>query len=222
MHNVTPSTCLPTWIKHGRRPCTMSPLQPVYWLGLSMAKGHAQRHPPPPRLRRGQAEPGYSWFQKCSPSFVVYLCLRVGTRDFPCQDIAHYLMSKVWSEREHSAHKLSSSIDYQLILISCVQKSVEYKGSKQLNVLVRATLCTFLFLVPFGLLICFISVVHIHVSSLGTSHSHRQFQDFLDVYSTSKMAMIILNFIFWFCHQQNPLVSDFIVSKMWIVRFCWW
>ena len=95
----------------------------------------------------------------------------MGTRDFPYQDIAHYLMSKVWSEREHSVYKLLNSIDYQLMLISCVQKSVEYKGSKQLNVLVRATLCTLLFSVPFFLLICFILVVHIHVSSLGTSHS---------------------------------------------------
>jgi len=37
-------------------------------------------------------------------------------------------MSKVWSECKYSVRKLSSRIDYQIMLISCVQKSAKYKG----------------------------------------------------------------------------------------------
>jgi len=38
---------------------------------------------------------------------------------------AYYLMS---SEREYSVRKLSSSINYQMMLMSCVQKNAKYKG----------------------------------------------------------------------------------------------
>ena len=44
----------------------------------------------------------------------------------------YYLMSKVWSERECSVRKLSSSVDYQIMLMSCLQKktkkSAKYRG----------------------------------------------------------------------------------------------
>ena len=36
----------------------------------------------------------------------------------------YYPMSKVWSEHEYSVQKLSSSVDFQIMLISCVQKKV--------------------------------------------------------------------------------------------------
>ena len=36
----------------------------------------------------------------------------------------YYPMSKVWSEHEYSVQKLSSSVDFQIMLMSCVQKKV--------------------------------------------------------------------------------------------------
>ena len=36
-------------------------------------------------------------------------------------------MSMFWSESEYSVWKLSSSIDYQMMLMSCVQKGAKYK-----------------------------------------------------------------------------------------------
>jgi len=50
------------------------------------------------------------------------------SHDLPYRGIAYYLMSKVWSECKYSVQKLSSRIDYQIMLISCVQKSAKYKG----------------------------------------------------------------------------------------------
>ena len=36
----------------------------------------------------------------------------------------YYPMLKVWSEHEYSVQKLSSSVDFQIMLMSCVQKKV--------------------------------------------------------------------------------------------------
>ena len=50
------------------------------------------------------------------------------SHDLPYRGIAYYLMSKVWSECKYSVWKLLSRMDYQIMLISCVQKSAKYKG----------------------------------------------------------------------------------------------
>jgi len=75
---------------------------------------------------------GYSWVQndrllRAVVAFVFGLPLFTsgavaGTRDLPYWDIVYYPMSMFWSESEYSVWKLSSSIDYQMMLMDCTKR----------------------------------------------------------------------------------------------------